>query len=382
MSSVKARPSTPHEEFRELASFQAVNGVVLSLYFGFDPAVTLTGDEVATRLGSLLEHAKRTGAEVSERQGHAARLAFDADLERARKEVLRRLGPASVACFADSADGLWRAYEVRGPLPDLAEVRPSPYLVPLVAAPAEERAIVAAVGRERGEIFELRNGRLEQVADLSEDQPRRHRDGHAWQQPSLERHVDELARAHLRRVATNLDALLRGWRGARLVLAGEQEHIAALLALLSQDARTAVAGVVHPEAHAGPTDLLSLALSVLERRRQDNESELVERWGEAAGSADRAVHGWADTLAAASDGRIELLLFRDGVTRGAFACRACGRASASAGNCPLDGQPLEECADGLDLAVRLTLTHGGEARAVRHREDLDPAGGIGALVRF
>lgn len=216
MSPVEAPPSTPQEGLRELASFQAAKGLVLSLYFGFDPTITLTGDEVTMRLGSLLEHAKRVGAPAAERLGRAARLAFDDDLARAPDEVLRRLGPASVACFADSADGLWRAYDVRGPLPDLAEVQLSPYLVPLVAVAAEERALVAAVGRERGEIFELRSGRLEHFVDLSEDQPSRHRAGDAWLQPSLERHVDELARAHLRRVATNLDALVRAGRGARL----------------------------------------------------------------------------------------------------------------------------------------------------------------------
>lgn len=372
----------PRKELSELASFRAEHGVVLSLYFGFDPTVTQGGDEVATRLASLLEHAKRAAAPARERLGHAARLALDEDIERTRDEVLRRLGPASVVCFADAADGFWHAYDVPGPLPDRAEVGLTPYLVPLVASPAEERAFVAAVGRERGTIYRLHSGRLELVVDLSEDQPRRHRAGHAWHQPSLERHADELARAHLADVARNLDRLARAEPGARFVLAGEQKQLTVFQSMLSREVRAAVAGVVHPEAHAGAAELLAPAHSVLARRRRDDESALLERWNAESGHAEGATQEWAETLAAAWDGRVEVLLFHDGTARPVWVCPSCGRASASAGGCLLDGQPLEEHADGLDVAIRLTLAHGGTAQVVRHSPDLDRFGGIGALLRF
>jgi hypothetical protein len=378
-NAISLAPSSRVTRLRDLAAFDAAEGVVLSLYVGFDPTVTRTGDETAMRVASLLDQARRAAA--GERLGHNARLAFDADLERAREEIPSRLGPAGVACFADSADGLWHVDERRGPLPDLARVGRSPYLVPLVAAAPEEHALVAAVGRERGEIFDLRDGRLTQLVDLDEEQPRRQRDGQAWLRPSPGRHIDELTRAHLRKVATSLDGIVRAVKDVPVVLAGEQRHTAALEALLSGETRAAVAGAVHPRAAAGATELTELARAVLERRRQDDEDVLVDRWSEAWGRG-AAVAGWPDTLAAASDGRVAMLLFREGVTQPAFACDACGRASTDPGTCPLDGQPLGRRADGLDVAVRLTLVHGGEARALRHRPDLDAAGGIGALLLY
>jgi hypothetical protein len=38
--------------------------------------------------------------------------------------------------------------------------------------------------------------------------------------------------------------------------------------------------------------------------------------------------------------------------------------------------------DGLDLAVHQTLAHGGTVHAVTAHRDLDPAEGIGALLRY
>jgi hypothetical protein len=43
---------------------------------------------------------------------------------------------------------------------------------------------------------------------------------------------------------------------------------------------------------------------------------------------------------------------------------------------------MESRDDGLDLAVRLTLAHGGEVLALQSRRDLDPVEGIGAILRF
>ena len=36
----------------------------------------------------------------------------------------------------------------------------------------------------------------------------------------------------------------------------------------------------------------------------------------------------------------------------------------------------------LDIAVRLTLAHGGDVLAVEYRQDLDPVDGIGAILRY
>jgi hypothetical protein len=123
-------------------------------------------------------------------------------------------------------------------------------------------------------------------------------------------------------------------------------------------------------------------MPVLEKWRDQQEVESVERWKEAAGRNGRASSGWEETLAAASDARVESLLFQEGVSHSAKICPACGRVSVSDGRCPLDGTEMEERPDGLDLAVHQVLVHGGQALALRHRQDLEPVGGIGALLRF
>ena len=121
---------------------------------------------------------------------------------------------------------------------------------------------------------------------------------------------------------------------------------------------------------------------MLERRRAEREAELVERWREEAGREGRASSGWAATLEAASDGRVELLLYQDGAVRQAKRCPACGRLAAEGETCPLDGTTFEDSDDGLNLAVQRTLAHGGTVWALRDRRDLDPVEGIGALLRF
>ena len=109
---------------------------------------------------------------------------------------------------------------------------------------------------------------------------------------------------------------------------------------------------------------------------------MVENWKAEAGRNGRAASGWGPTLEAASDGRVELLLFQDGTDRPAWECPACGRVSSEGGACPLDGTQMEERKEGLDLAVHQTLAHGGTVLALRERQDLEPVEGIGALLRF
>jgi hypothetical protein len=77
------------------------------------------------------------------------------------------------------------------------------------------------------------------------------------------------------------------------------------------------------------------------------------------------------------------LLVQDGADQPAYVCPACGRAQTAEGSCPLDGTTLQEADTGLDLAVHQTLTHGGTIEVIgeEHR-DLEPVGGVAALLRF
>jgi peptide subunit release factor 1 (eRF1) len=257
----------------------------------------------------------------------------------------------------------------------------SAYLLPLAVGHGEQ-ALVAVVSRERGEIFSLEQGRLRTRADLSEEQPRRHRDAEAWQQSKLERRVDTLAHKHLVRIARELDREVHSTPGVRVVLAGEVEHTAAVAHLLSAQGRAALAGAARAEAHAGAAELMPLVMPLLERSSRERERELVTRWRSALDATGLGVQGWPAVLAAASAGRVELLLLANEVSETPGECPVCGRGGREHTRCPVDGATFEPRSDSLDLAVQFVLSHGGEVRRVAQDTRFDALGGVGAILRF
>jgi len=370
------------ESLRELASFQPENGCAISLYLDLDPSIAPTAGDVHSRVNSLLD----TAAQHAPRAlGHAQREGLKTDVERLQHflhEELNRDGAHGVAVFCASLDNFWLPLALADSVPDQVKVGKGFYLAPLVPLVGRgEGAIVAFVGREQGQLYQLQHGRLAPLADHSEEAPRRHDQG-GWSQANYQRHIESLVQDHLRRVAGELDRQVRRLHGPRVVIVCSEETRGELQDLLSNDVRRVVVGWTQAEAHAGPTELLEIARPVLERWREQEEAEAVERWRKEAGRNGRAAAGWEQTLEAASDGRVDVLLYEDGADHAAWQCPRCGRASLTAGNCPLDGTRMEENEDGLDLAVHQTLGHGGRGWVLLHRRDLEPVEGIGALLRY
>ena len=373
------------DELRDLAAFEAEKGCAVSLYLGLDPAAATSASDPHTRLNSLLDEGAKANGATARELSHEQRQSLRTDFERIRRyveEELDREGARGLAVFCAGLDNVWRALPLTEWVADAIKVNRQLYLAPLVPLVGRgEGALVVVVGREQGRFYRLRAGRLEELADRFEEQPRRHDQG-GWAQARRQRHVDGLAQEHLRVVAEELDRLVRRLRGPQVVVVASEETWSEFSAMVSTETRSAVAGWTHAEAHAGTADLLTVAAPVLERWRAARESEAVERWLEESGRNGKASAGWRDTLEAASDGRVELLLFQEGSDRPAWSCPACLRVSAEGGRCPLDGTSLDPCAEGLDLAVHRTLAHGGTVWSVRHRRDLEAAEGIGALLRY
>jgi peptide chain release factor subunit 1 len=375
--------SVTWDALRQLAGFRAEKGCAISLFVDLDPSVSPTPADAQTRVRSLLDEGEKHKNIVN--QTHEQRLGLKADFERIREffnEEFDRDGARGYAVFCAGLDNLWQTVPLSEPVRDEVKVGRALYLAPLVPLVGRgEGAVVAVVGREQGRLYRLRAGRLEKVADLFEEQPRRHDQG-GWSQARLQRHVDELARDHLKDVAGELETQLRRLRFPRVVVVCPEELKSDFAGVLSSDARNAIIGWTTAPSHAGPVELYGAAVPVLEEWRERQETEAVERWRESAGRNGRAAAGWEETLEAASDARVECLLFQEGVEHAAYACPACGRVSLSGGRCPLDGTEMEYRDEGLDLAVHQVVVHGGQVLALRHRRDLEPVGGIGALLRF
>ena len=369
------------QRLRDLAGFRARHGCAISLYLDLDPASSPTAGEVDTRFNALLDEGAKSLDKGS--LTHDEKMRLRADFERISRffdDGFDRDGARGLALFA-AGDEYWDTLALPDRLPDAIKVRREFHVAPLAALVGKgDGAMVAVVGRERGEVYELRAGRLEEIVEETEDQPGRHDQG-GWSQARYQRHIEKLVHDHYKDVAQALDGQVRG-RAPKVVLVAPEAQRTDFLETLSSEAREAVVGATTAEAHASPAELLEIVRPILEDARAHSERDVLDRWREEKGRGGRAAAGWAETLEAASDARVELLLFAEGVRGKAWQCPQCGRGAAVPGECPLDGSAMHEIDNGLDVAVQRTLANGGDVLAIAMHRDLDPVDGIGALLRF
>jgi peptide chain release factor subunit 1 len=367
---------------RELATFRAEKGCATSLYLNLDPSEVPTARDAHSRMNALLNSAEKTDRKDLTHEQRGALKADFARIARWFDEEFDRDGAQAVAVFAAGLDNFWSTMALPEPVPDRFKVGHDFFLAPLVPVVARaDGTIVAVVGREQGHLYRLESGRLKEIVDHFDETPGQHDQG-GWSQARYQRHIEKLVQEHLKGVAEVLDRSRRQLQVPKVVLVCSEEMRSEFTDALSAEVRDAVVGWAPAEAHSGPSQLLEAVTPVLEEAEAQDEAEVLARWREEAGRTARAASGWEQTLEAASDGRVELLLFQEGIDHPAFRCPACGRAAASGGSCPLDGTTLEETDAGLDLAVHQTLTHGGAVWAIRHQQDLAPVEGIGALLRY
>jgi len=368
------------DTLRSLAGFRAPNGCAISIYVDLDPSSAPTIPDTEMKFKAALAEAEK--AAETKPGDRDCRLALREDLERIRtwwNDEFDRDGTRGIALFASSAQGFFQPLPLAEGAGDSVHIGPSLHLAPLAGSLGRDGALVCVVSRERGNVYRLEGGRLQEIADESEDQPGQHDQG-GWSQARYQRHIDHLVQQHLKAVGNELDRRARA--GAlQIVAVGPEEVRGDFENALSSEAREAVIGWVTAEAHAGPNELLAVARPLLDEARARADQEALARFEELHGRGERSAAGWKQVLDAASDARVDTLLVEEGAASRAWECPECGRASADGGNCPLDDTKLEERDDAADLAMHQTLANGGSIVRVGAGA-LGEVKGIGALLRF
>src|SRR3954465_2340658 len=308
------------EVLRDLATLRSGSGCAISLYLDLNPSVSPTPAAVDSRINAHLDAIEKSVG--SGELGHDQKEGLRADLERLRTffdSEFSREGAHGFAVFSAGLDGVWQAWPLSESVPDVVKVGKTFYLAPLVPlVPRGQGVLVAYVGRERGDVYRLSDGRLEEVHEQFDEQPGRHDQG-GWSQARYQRHIEKLVEDHLRGVAEELERQIRRRRGTAVVIVSSEETRSAFEDTLSNDVRSAVIGWTSAEAHAGASELLEPGRAagapagesellgtvkpLVDEWHAREEGVAAERWQEEAGRDGRAASGRGTTLEADPHGR-------------------------------------------------------------------------------
>lgn len=373
-------PDLDQDLIRALAGWRTEGLPVSSVYVNVDGRRRPRRQEVLQQV-DLLCHRLADGAPTASR---AAAKSLEADAARIRRFVEQEFerGPTrGLAMFSCQGAGLFQEVRMARPVRDRGLVGEAPYVLPLEAILELYRRIcVALVDRERGRLILVSKGRVESEQVVADDVPGRHKGGE-WAEARLQRHADDVATKHQRRVA---DALLdmHGATGFdHLVLAGPGEAPAALEAVLHDYVRQRLVATWVLDVNAPTQDVLERALALEEDLETDRERRALERVRAAAATGRGGVLGLAPVLDALNDGRVRMLVAPLDLRQRGFRCTACARLATADGTCRSCGAPTEALADVVEAAVAVAYRQRSSIDAISYSR-VDSGREVGALLRY
>jgi peptide chain release factor subunit 1 len=345
-----------HDLLRQLAALSPGEGKVLTIYVDLNPADFGTQPARAGELDALLDEARRRIRDGA--TDRADRLALLADVDRTY-ELLRRNGNATwkgahaLAIFSCPSRDLHAVLRLPEAVPATVVVDDVPWLDPLVGRERPRRCLALVSRRATRVLLDGPDGRLREVVGTVDDVHGRHDQG-GWSQSRYERSIEEEVRRHLERAAQTLFSLHRRHRFDLLAIGASAELWPELERLLHPYVRERTVGRFDVDVeHAGPDTALTAASPLLEAAEERRIGELLDRLRRGVAHDERAAVGLEPVLEAIEARRVAALLYEPG----------------------LDAHVREP-------AIAAALLQGAEVVALRDREELDPLGGIAAVLRF
>jgi hypothetical protein len=358
----------PWETLRELTDQLLDRDAAVSLYLSLAPSEAgVIRDRHEHEHALIDELRKRAAAAEEVAPSHDAKLALRALPDRV-DQFLTDYRPSGrhvhgVAVFA-TADGYFRAIELPEALGDHISIDRSPRIAPLVSLVSRaHESLIVMVDHEHGALLLWAGGAVDEMEKWSKA-------------PTVVGHYKRIA-----------DGVARASREERrpIVLVGVEEVRGEFSRYLDAGSSELVAGWTSVEPHQPEAHVAAAARPLLDAWWAARARELLDSWHEAAAKHTHGVAGFEDTLNAATDGAVDLLLFQDDPQVDwpvAFECENDGRASVTPGACPLDGGTLRPRRPGLEAVLREVFRYRGKAFAIQDAEDLSRARGIGAMTRY
>ncbi len=360
---------------RELAVLQA-RGPILSLYLDVDPT-RKSPDEYKLVLRDLLHQV----------EGEAD--AEDIEAVRRYVELEYDWSGRGLVLFSRQAEHLWYALPLAVPVRSGVTVATKPYISPLVELDGiYGRYAVAIVDRQGGKFYLFQMGELAAQDGYLGEEVRGARKGRGSSMvgmrggaPTSGRREEEVIQRNLKETAQALEEFCRLHKPRRLLVAGTEHTVAQFVEVLPPTLRQILIGTFNADMGAGEVEVRRESLRLLAEQQAARKQALVEAVFTAAAKGSNGVIRLDETLSAAHEGRIQVLLIERGFHRPGYRCAGCGYLTTQTlERCPFCGGTFLEIPDAAEAVVTQVVEKGGTVEVVD-----DGAMGeahIGALLRY
>lgn len=366
---------------------------VLSVYLNLDPSDFLhrRGGYKVTLDGMLKDIEAQI--EDEERRRH-----FKEDAQWVTQKVEFHMPKGkSLLLFCDVSESFFMTEDLPIRLANQAWYGNTPYIRPLLEARDEyERYGVVVMDREKARFFVITMGTMEEVADVFQEPPFKHRSTSGRDQLRSSQTVAQRRAAvwggwFLKDVADRLQELVQRFQIDRIILAGPEDATAELQRILPKAVAARVVERLRMSMGAKAGEILEAVLPIIERIERAQEQAMIEDLVTIAQKTkptlQKAVLGLNATLDAVNQGRVFKLVYPSGFKMKGYHCTACGviidQCTADC-QCPYCSQRLEEAQDIVWLASERVLEMGGKIEEIKGGEAcavLHGAGATGAFLR-
>jgi len=297
----------------------------------------------------------------------------------------------SVAVFSCTPDEFLRFYTLSVPVRSRVRVSDRPYVKPLADILDSYGGYgVALVDKQDVCMFYFHLGELREEEGLSGESVRRTKHGGGSQAAGRmggtagqADNIDELTERNIKDAVDFATQFFTENNVRRILIGGSDDNVAQFRGQLPKAWQSLVVGTFPMSMHASNAEVLEKAMKVGEEAEYRREEKLANTVVTNAAKGKGGVLGLDDTLKAVHDGRVQILLIRDGFRSTGCRCKGCGYLSSKRmGACPYCGGECEEISDAVELAVRKVMQLGGEVEVLHSDQAVGQFDQIGALLRY
>jgi peptide chain release factor subunit 1 len=297
----------------------------------------------------------------------------------------------SVAIFSCAPEGFLKTFPLAVPLRSRARVSNKLHVKPLAdILDAFGGYGVVLVDKQGARLFYFHLGEvLEQEGTVGET-VRRTKRGGSSQFPGRRggvagqtNYAEEVAERNMRDAAEFAAHFFADKNVRRVLIGGTEDNVASFRSLLPKAWQSLIVGTFSMAMIASKDEVLERAMEIGRQAETRREAQLIKTVVTNAAKGRGGVTGLDKTLNALQDGRVNILIIREGFQAPGYVCQGCGYLTAQEIDvCPFCGKAIEHIPDAVEMAVHKVMEQGGEVEVLHDAEVTEQIKYIGALLHY